>query len=238
MEKSELQEQVINLGKQLVKEYKLDPGVDTFSKWMVHYIAEKMKILELALSDKDRIEAEKECFETILAFWKHRWDMPAYTNPLNNFKSIFATLGSLDPENQDPYFYNEQDIRLIEFEKGNPKIVKISEYSEKILRIDKSFRVLIDFYLKQAVSIAHNQNIEDLCDTAINLPDNEDTQLFKKLVDYLTIKEIYIPSIEYDAFHKYSNSHKIETKILQLQELQQFCNVAIESYKNELNAIE
>lgn len=59
MENSELQEQIINLGKLLVQELKLDPGSDTFSKWMAHYIAEKMKTAEQAMYDQDKKEAEK-----------------------------------------------------------------------------------------------------------------------------------------------------------------------------------
>jgi hypothetical protein len=42
MENLEPQEKVINLGKLFVQELKLEPGVDTFSRWMAHYLAEKI----------------------------------------------------------------------------------------------------------------------------------------------------------------------------------------------------
>ncbi len=98
MENSELQEQIINLGKLFVQELKLDPGVDTFSKWMAHYIAEKMKVAEQALSDEDKKEAEKECFETILALWKHRWSLPSRKRPSEEFEPILKTLERLNPD--------------------------------------------------------------------------------------------------------------------------------------------
>lgn len=36
----------MNLGKALVKELNLDPGVDTTARWMAHYIAEQIERAE------------------------------------------------------------------------------------------------------------------------------------------------------------------------------------------------
>jgi hypothetical protein len=44
MESSETLDKIINLGKLFVKEFKLELGVDTFSIWMAHYLAEKITI--------------------------------------------------------------------------------------------------------------------------------------------------------------------------------------------------
>ncbi len=68
---SEMKEQVISLGKALVKELELEPGVDTLARWMAHYIAEQIAIAENATDDK-KVEAESRCFETILKLWQHR----------------------------------------------------------------------------------------------------------------------------------------------------------------------
>ena len=40
MVSSEIQERAISLGKALVQELELEPGVDTLSRWMAHYVAE------------------------------------------------------------------------------------------------------------------------------------------------------------------------------------------------------
>ena len=120
MENSELQEQIINLGKLFIQELKLDPGVDTFSKWMAHYIAEKMKMAEQALSDEDKKEAEKESFETILALWKHRWLLPSRKRPLEEFEPILKTLERLNPEKQEPFFYHSLDHELSELGEKQP----------------------------------------------------------------------------------------------------------------------
>lgn len=46
MEDSEIQKRTMNLGKALVKELNLDPGVDTTARWMAHYIAEQIERAE------------------------------------------------------------------------------------------------------------------------------------------------------------------------------------------------
>ncbi len=85
MENLELQEKVLKLGKLFVKELKLKPDVDTFSRWMAHYIVERMTVAKQALSDDDKKETEKECFETILALWKYRWLLPSRKRLLEEF---------------------------------------------------------------------------------------------------------------------------------------------------------
>lgn len=42
MEKSEVYQNAINLGKLLINELQLEPSVDTLGRWMAHYLAIKM----------------------------------------------------------------------------------------------------------------------------------------------------------------------------------------------------
>ena len=44
-----------------MKELKLEPGVDTFSRWMSHYLAEKISVAEQS-EGGEKEAAEKECF--------------------------------------------------------------------------------------------------------------------------------------------------------------------------------
>lgn len=75
MEDSKAQKKVIDLGKALVKDLELDPGVDTLSKWMAHYLAEKIELTK-KLTGKEKKEAKKECFEITLKLWEHRYSAP------------------------------------------------------------------------------------------------------------------------------------------------------------------
>ncbi len=88
MDDLEQQKQILNLGKVLVNELQLEPGTDTLSKWMAHYVAEKITLAEKMPQGQERIETEKECFETILKLWKHRWSLPSGKWPLETFEPI------------------------------------------------------------------------------------------------------------------------------------------------------
>ena len=74
-ETSEIQERIFNLGKALVEELGLEPGVDTLARWMAHYIAEKITLAKNAHGD-EKIKAEQQCFDAILKLWQHRSRLP------------------------------------------------------------------------------------------------------------------------------------------------------------------
>ena len=79
-----MRKRIINLGKALVGELGLDPGVDTLARWMAHYTAEQMTIAETA-TDNDKIKAEQHCFETILKLWQHRSTLADGRGPFESF---------------------------------------------------------------------------------------------------------------------------------------------------------
>lgn len=103
MEDLEIQRRTMNLGKALVKELKLDPGVDTLGRWMAHYIAEQIEFAERTTGDEKR-EAEERCFNAILKLWNHRSAIPGESKPFVNFEPILRTLKRLDPENDRNFF--------------------------------------------------------------------------------------------------------------------------------------
>ena len=84
MEDSGLQTKVINLGKLLVKELGLETSNDTLSRWMAHYIAEKIAKSESLPLGKEKDDAEKDCLETILKVWERRWLLPSGKRPLED----------------------------------------------------------------------------------------------------------------------------------------------------------
>jgi hypothetical protein len=236
MENLELQEQIINLGKLFVQELKLDPGSDTFSKWMAHYIAEKIKIAEQALSDENKKEAEKECFETILALWKHRWLLPSRKRPLEEFESILKTLERLNPEEQEPYFYHSLDHELFELEKNNPDLKEITDYTNMALQIDKVARIWIDFVLNQAALKATNEKTDSFLKNSINIHDNDDAKIVRIVLDS-------DPAISFENYKDNDVQKKFQVKKLKrrIEELKRFSKlneVLLEKYRKDLATVE
>ncbi|MFP5082010.1 hypothetical protein [Pedobacter sp. JCM 36344] len=106
MGKSNLPEAVRSLGQQFVNQLGLDPGVDTFGRWMCHYIAEQMAKAEHA-AGREKEDAEEKCFDTILRFWQHRWQLPSGLRPFGSFERIFSLLESIDPERHRNFYYHQ-----------------------------------------------------------------------------------------------------------------------------------
>lgn len=236
MENLEQQEKIINLGKLFVKELKLEPGVDTFSRWMAHYIAERMTAAEQALSDEDKKEAEKECFETILALWKHRWLLPSQKRPLEEFESILKTLERLNPEEQEPFFYHSLEHELSELEKNNPDLKEITDYTNLALQIDKAARIWIEFVLNQAALKAKNQKTESFLENSINIPDNVDSRIVRIILDADPV--VGLENYNDDAIHKKYLAEKLKKRIEDLEKFSKLNEVLLEKYKKDLEAIE
>jgi hypothetical protein len=236
MENSELQEQIINLGKLLVQELKLDPGVDTFSKWMAHYIAEKMKMAEQALTDEDKKEAEKESFETILTLWKHRWSLLSGKRPLETFEPILKTLERLNPEEQKPFFYHSLDHELSELEKSNPDLKEITDYTNMALQIDKAARIWINFVLNQAALKAKNERTESFLENSVNIRDNDDARIVRIVLD--SDPAIGLENYNDDAVQKKYLTGKLKKRIEDLEKFSKLNDYLLESYRRDLEIVQ
>lgn len=82
-----------DFGRKLVLELGKDAERDTLSRWLAHYLAEKIIGAERAKKpEKDRLQ--QECCELILQLWRHRAD---YQNrrPLESFEPVFEALAAL-----------------------------------------------------------------------------------------------------------------------------------------------
>lgn len=232
MENSELQEQIINLGKLLVQELKLDPGVDTFSKWMAHYVAEKMTLAEKAPSEEDKKEAEKECFETILALWKHRWSLPSGKRPLEDFEPILKTLERLNPEEQEPFFYRSLDHELSELEKGNPSLKEITNYINTALQIDKTARIWIEFILHQAALKANSKEAEEFLNNSVGSYDDDDTKIIRIIID--RDPSIDLENYDEDGIQKKQREEKLRKRIEELEKFSKLNDFLLEAYRKDL----
>jgi hypothetical protein len=181
MESSEMRKRIINLGKGLVKELGLDPGVDTLSRWMAHYVAELMTIAENATGD-DRIEAERHCFETILKLWQHRSSLPNGRRPYESFESIFRALERLDPENKQPYYFNNTNENSLEPDKTTKVTESVQQWLDVAWDIDQIVRIWLDYVFKQAALCATDENTIAWLKNSVGLRDIDDTSIIIRLL--------------------------------------------------------
>lgn len=165
----------MNLGKVLVKELNLDPGVDTLARWMAHYIAEQIEIVEKTTGIEKK-EAEERCFETILKLWNHRSALPGKSRPFVNFETILRTLKRLDPENHRHYFFEDRDDSSESVQGDVKKWLDVAE------GIDDAARIWLKYVFKQAALAATDEStIEWLENSAALQEEDEFSIIFQDL---------------------------------------------------------
>ena len=234
MEKSEVQTKIIELGKLLVQELNLDPGVDTLSRWMAHYIAEKIVLAEDEVHTSEKVKSAnaEECFLTILKLWEHRWKMPYNIQPLENFAPILKTLERLNPEGQEPYFYHSLDHELSELEKNNPDLKAITDYTNMALQIDKVARIWIEYVLNQAALKAKNEKTDSFLNNSIKIHDNDDTTIIRIVLD--SDPTIGFDNHKEDKVQKKYQTEKLKMRIEELEKFSKLNEVLLEKYKKDL----
>ncbi len=131
----------------MVKELGLDPGVDTLARWMAHYIAEQLIIIESS-TGREKAKAEKECFDTILKLWQHR---SVYPNGLRFLMKalnlIFRVLERLDRKTNRLIFLI---ITYVEGEEANKVPKSVKQWLDIALGIDQIARIWLNYVFKQA----------------------------------------------------------------------------------------
>ncbi|EPD88738.1 MULTISPECIES: hypothetical protein [unclassified Paenibacillus] len=156
----------MNLGKALVKELNLDPGVDTTARWMAHYIAEQIEIAEHS-SGIQKQEAEERCFETILKLWNHRSAFPRGSRPFENFEPILRTLARLDPENDRHFFFeNRRDTT-----DNVPE--EIQKWLDVAGGIDEAARVWLKYVFEQAALAATDDSSIEWLENSVALQEED-----------------------------------------------------------------
>ena len=232
MENSEALDKVINLGKLFVKELKLEPGVDTFSRWMAHYLAEKMSIAEQSEGEKKEA-AEKECFDAILKLWQHRNSLPSGRRPFQSFKPIFEYLSNLNPEIEEPLFFDGFDqAKLSQVEIGSLDYQSVKEWINVAKDIDKTAKVWLEYALSQAATYAENERTKEWLENAVDLQDNADTGIIRILLD--KDPSFDIEKYDKDDFSKKYEIERLKNRISQLQKYSQFNEALQKTYEAEL----
>jgi GNAT superfamily N-acetyltransferase len=90
--------EILELGKNIVKEMGLDDDTDTLGRWMCHHVAGLIDQATHGHSDEMRCTAEREAVSTILALWEKRMALPGNAYPLARFKYLLKCLAATSPD--------------------------------------------------------------------------------------------------------------------------------------------
>ena len=229
-EYSEIHNQVINLGKLLVKELALEPGVDTLSRWMVHYISELMVSIENT-SGSEKQELEKNCFDTILKLWDHRSSYSGGKRPFENYEPIFRALNSLDPDNNYPHYRMINELQQTKEEDTNNNESGVQEWINIALNIESTAKIFVQYALEQATSHATDQKTKEWLTNAMNIGHYDDVSIILKYVS--------ADDDTTDQQERENEEHKnrLKERVKKLDTFVEFSSLVREALSNELSSI-
>lgn len=221
---SETRTKIINLGKALVKELQLDPGVDTLSRWMAHYIAEQITIAN-STKGKRKKDAEERCFETILKLWQHKTSLPIREKPFENFEKIWNVIERIDPDNKRNFFYNYQIDDHSKLKKNNYVGEKVQKWLDIALAIDEVARVWLEYIFKLAVQSATDKKTITWLKNSFFLENN---------CESLIIIELMEKDLEKD---KKAKQKGLQSRIQQLDTFISFSKILRKEYVNDMELL-
>lgn len=237
MAQSEQQKAILALGKLLVKELGIETSVDTLSRWMAHYIAEKITKAEQLPNGHKKSEAEKECFHLILDLWKERWHFKPDKQPFKHFSHLFEILEKLDPDKPEPvYFRMSTDWDVNDSNNFSPSILKNA--SALALQIDQVARVWIDYVLREAASKTKDKEIHKLIEHAVKVPENIDARIIQ-IVLSKAVTENDDEQLQYDEarVNRETESRRLRKRIGELEKFKKLNEYLIAQYQKDLKKI-
>jgi hypothetical protein len=146
---SPMPKDVLDLGRALVEELGLDPGVDTLSRWMAHHIAELIEEAETAKVEERPAKLAKSA-DAILKLWAYRHQLPDGKRPFEDLEPILRALESLDPANDTPRYFGSQRLATDETEQN----AEAKKWLDLADGLDYSAKILICYCLTQAAQTA------------------------------------------------------------------------------------
>jgi len=224
-----MQEKATELGRQLVQLLGLDPGVDTLSKWMAHYIAEQIVIAETA-KPADKTAAEQKCYQTILALWEHRASLPPNLRPLGKFDPILRVLELLDPDNPQPFYYH--NIDGAKESAGMHELESVQALVDFVVRLDRATRVLIESALREATELAATERTKALLKNALPGRNDGDVVAIQRLIVQAEIGR------SQSQDRRKEQQKRIRERTQMLDTFCSLCKKVSVSYKTQLKATE
>jgi hypothetical protein len=236
MEQSEQQKAVFELGKLLVKELDLEKSVDTLSRWMAHYVAEKIKYAEALPDGVKKKSAEKECSTLILDLWKHRWHFKPDRQPLRNFDHLFDILQSLDPEKEALFYYRSDIGQSKKSDNNSFEPSELKNLPPFAAQIDKVARIWINYLLHESTSSASNEEVKKMIDLAVKLPKSIDARIIQFVISD-SIEGIDETSIDQEEFERKDKIKTLNRRIAELQKFKKVNEYLMSQFEKELSKL-
>ena len=176
---SPMPKDVLDLGRALVEELGLDPGVDTLSRWMAHYIAELIEKAETA-KVADRPAKLAKCADAIIGLWERRHQLPNGKRPFEDLEPILRALESLDPTDDTPRYFRSPRME-VDVTEQNAETRKWLELADGL---DYSAKILIRYCLTQAAQTALDRSKDwVVLAEAVGLEDDIDFPVIRFITD-------------------------------------------------------
>lgn len=137
------------MGRKLVAELGVEPGVDTLGRWMAHYIAELIEAAENA-TPVERAVCQKRCFDAILDLWSHRAELPNGSRPFEDLEPIMRAIESLDLDNEASRYFGSIGSTIVKSDEKSETQVSL----EFVRILDLTARDLISYFLSKAARSA------------------------------------------------------------------------------------
>ncbi|WP_055436659.1 hypothetical protein [Lacinutrix algicola] len=188
------EEQILKLGKKLIKELELVYTVNTLSRWMTHYLAELINTIDKCESKEEKSKLQKECCDIILEIWKKREGLPI-EKPTEKLKPIIDVI-SLLKKNEHPFirhrFFDKKKglknsnsswLSFLEIVKNNSERIYrkslIAMISEELLEKDKDWiKENGDFLSDDEKSVV--EYLDSIREITISFHDGQEVEVTEK----------------------------------------------------------
>lgn len=222
-----MNKEVLELGERLIKELKLETNFDTLSHWMAHYIAQLMSEINSSSGDEKQI-AEDKCFDTILKLWKHKAYYETGKRPFDNFTPIFETLDKLNPDNQEPFYFQPSYSTKDRLDNsGDP----VKQYLFMATKIDEIVRIWLRFIFQEAVELASDEETKEWIKLAAPFAENDEAS---SIVRFISERKFDDSKTDSEDDPKKLYQRRIE----QLKSFREFNEELISMYEEKLSSVD
>ncbi|WP_282055719.1 hypothetical protein [Maribacter luteus] len=225
------EDQILKLGKKLVKELELVHTSNTLARWMAHYLAELINNIDKCESKEEKSKLQKECCEIILEIWKKRERVPI-EKPTERLKPIIDVI-SLLKKNEHPFipnrFFDKKKgsknsnsswLSFLEIVKNNSERIYrkslIAMISEELLEKDKEWIEEHDSFLSddEKSVVEYLNSIREITISIHGEEEKEETEnqkikkLFKELEEQLNEQKEELLSLKKKTLNALKNKSK------------------------------
>jgi hypothetical protein len=178
MEDSDRFEALTRMGEKILKELKGGAHSETLTRWMAHYLAEKLAEAKAA-HRPNRAEKQRLCAQEILRLWEHRLALPIKNRPFSEFDTALRVLENLQQ--------NEASSRYFQFfrnlDEEFPRDSQYKNWIQSAVGIDSAARVIVRFCLSMITSASQGRREEWLAlAEGAGLAADHDIQLVKRII--------------------------------------------------------